>query len=138
MTDEYGPSNRGRWGTDDQRGTLSSSRRPSFWMLSHMFGRVRSSPLAARSAPTPPSSRPACDSAHGSAVDGRPTGYADDALVINSHSSTHLDTLSHQSLDGHMYNGSAVADVVSSFGAVRKSVDNVGATVTRGILLRAR
>jgi kynurenine formamidase len=68
-------------------------------------------------------------------MDGRPTGYADDLLALNTHSSTHLDALSHNFLNGMLYNGVAVADAVSSAGVTHHAVSNVGAIVTRGILL---
>jgi kynurenine formamidase len=63
------------------------------------------------------------------------TGFADDLLVLNSHSSTHLDGLGHGFLRGRMYNGASVDEHVTSFGVTANGISNVGGIVTRGVLL---
>lgn len=136
MSTDYGPSNWGRWGDDDQRGTLNfitpdvvaaalaSVRRGAVLTLGCAVG---------PEGPIFPGREPSTHVLR--SFDRRPTGYADDLLVMNSHSSTHLDALSHAFLDGLMYNNRAVAEFASPDGMTRNSVDQVGAVVTRGILL---
>lgn len=134
--EDYGPSNWGRWGADDQRGTLNLIT-PEVVLAATACARTgRVVPLGAmvgRDAPVFPGRDATVHIVR--YTDGRPTGYADDLLVVNTHSSTHLDALSHNFLDGMMYNGVPVGEAVSSTGVTRNSVSNVGAIVTRGILL---
>lgn len=136
VREDYGPGNWGRWGPDDQRGTLNLITPATVLdaLAQVRLGRVVT--LGCPVGPDAPIFRGRPGTQHlVRYFDGRPTGYADDALVLNSHSSTHLDALSHNFLDGHIYNGASVAEAISSFGATRNAIDNVGAIVTRGILL---
>jgi kynurenine formamidase len=134
--EDYGPSNWGRWGPDDERGTLNLIT-PEVVLAAvagPRTGRVINlGALVGRDGPVFPSRDATVHVVR--YMDGRPTGYADDLLAVNTHSSTHLDALSHNFLNGMMYNGVSVVDAISSAGATRNAVTNVGGIVTRGILL---
>lgn len=134
--EDYGPSNWGRWGAEDQRGTLNLITPEVVLAATACVRTGRVVPLGApvgRAGPVFPGRDATVHIVR--YLDGRPTGYADDLLAVNTHSSTHLDALSHNFLNGMMYNGVPVAEAVSSAGVTRNSVFQVGAIVTRGILL---
>lgn len=134
--EDYGPNNWGRWGPDDERGTLNliTDEVVRGAVACVRSGRaVTLGALVGRDGPVFPGRDRTVHVARYLA--GGLTGYADDLLALNTHSSTHLDALSHNFLDGKMYNGVPVAQAVSSAGVTRNAVSNVGAIVTRGILL---
>lgn len=136
MSTDYGPSNWGRWGDSDQRGTLNLIT-PEV-VLSAVLSVRRGQVLALGGVvgPTGNVFPGRSGSAHVMrSYNRRPTGFADDLLVMNSHSSSHIDALSHAFLGGFMYNGASVEEHVSPDGAARNSVDQIGAIVTRGVLL---
>jgi kynurenine formamidase len=134
--EDYGPSNWGRWGEDDERGTLNFIT-PAVTIEALSLARTGTVvSLGTEVGPTAPTFPGRAQTVHVVRYfDGRPTGYADDLLILNTHSGTHLDALSHNFLDGLMYNGLAVNETISSFGATRNAVSNVGGIVTRAILL---
>lgn len=136
MSNDYGPSNWGRWGESDQRGTLNFIT-PDV-VLSALLSVERGQVLTLGGSVGPGGN--VFPGREGSthvvrSYNRRPTGFADDLLVMNSHSSSHIDALSHTFLDGFMYNGKSVEEHVSPDGATRNSVDQIGAIVTRGVLL---
>lgn len=134
--EDYGPNNWGRWGEDDQRGTanLITGDVTRAALTLPRTGEVLT--LGTEVGPGSPVFPNRDRTVHiVRYMDGRPTGYADDQLILNTHSSTHLDALSHNFLNGTMYNGGTVAETVSSFGVTRNSVEHVGGLVTRGVLL---
>lgn len=62
-------------------------------------------------------------------------GYCEDYLTIRMHANaTHVDALGHVWRDSQMYNGFRSEHVVST-GMRRLGIENLGAVVTRGILL---
>jgi kynurenine formamidase len=69
---------------------------------------------------------------------GRPErggfGFADDWVAMPTHGVSHLDALSHVWESGLMYNGHP-ANSVTSKGAGRCGIENVGPLVTRGVLV---
>lgn len=134
--EDYGPSNWGRWGADDQCGTTNLIT-PEVTLAALSLPRTGEVlTLGVEVGPESPVFPNRDRTVHiVRYLDGRPTGYADDLLVLNTHSGTHLDGLSHNFLDGTMYNGASVAESVSSFGVTRNSIENVGGMITRGVLL---
>jgi kynurenine formamidase len=62
-------------------------------------------------------------------------GGSGDALMLHSHSGTHIDALCHYWYDNQMYNGFDAPENVTSFGATRNAIDNVPCLVGRGVLL---
>ena len=138
-------SNWGRWGAEDERGTLNFItpevvrraaglvRRGQVFSLGLPFGAEgpqigqggRVNPLHLMTA-----------------VDQRLPGeypdgfrYADDVMVMPLQCATQWDSLAHVHYDGKLYNGFPAA-TTSSAGAARNGIDKVGAgVVSRGVLL---
>ena len=137
-------SNWGRWGDEDQRGTLNlidlDGMRRGFSAVTD--GRVIDLAIPiGRGAPVWPDRAPPM---HFMTLDGgdylagvrSPGGLqaTDDYLVIACHGTTHIDAFAHVLTDGEMYNGYPLADV-RSYGAKRGGVDQMGSVVARGVLL---
>ncbi|WP_159663575.1 cyclase family protein [Streptomyces mexicanus] len=136
--------NWGRWGADDQRGTLNLIDRAS---LRRGLAAVETGEALSLSMPWQLKGPQ-----DGSGIPGRinpvrtmlgintPMGpdpaaaYSDDIVVMPLQAATHWDALSHVSWRGRMYNDVA-ADAVSVAGAARLAIDTFGPVVTRGILL---
>ncbi|WP_238008358.1 cyclase family protein [Dactylosporangium sp. AC04546] len=148
------PNNWGRWGSDDERGTLNLLT-PEVVLAalgSVRQGRVVSLALPIRGSTSSPArlgvphlpGRPLPQ--HFMSVDGgdyaagtRPIGpglcVCDDALVVSPHgTTTHLDALCHMWTGDKLYNGHA-ASRVRSYGATRCGIDKAGGIVTRGVFL---
>lgn len=136
--------NWGRWGSDDERGTLNlidqvSVRRGlssvqtgeavSLSMPLQLHGPQDGSGIPGRINPvrtmlginTPMGPDPAA-------------AYSDDIVVMPLQAATHWDALSHVSWRGRMYNDTP-AEAVSVAGASRLAIDAFGPLVTRGVLL---
>ncbi len=147
------PNNWGRFGPDDQRGTLNLLT-PAVVLdalRSATTGEVLSLAMPIRgatSSPAPQSvphlpGRPLPQ--HFMSVDGgdyaagaRPIGaglrVADDALVVTGHgTTTHMDALCHMWSGDELYNGHPAARV-RSYGATRCGIEHVGGVVARGVL----
>jgi kynurenine formamidase len=136
--------NWGRWGTDDQLGTLNllddaAVRRG---VACATTGRTFSLalPLSAegpqmgfiRGRRNPEHTMFMLHKAMGDEP-GAPA-WNDDAITMGTQSCTHWDGLAHASYGGHIYNGFA-ADSVTEAGASQCGIDLVGALVGRGVLL---
>jgi kynurenine formamidase len=142
-------NNWGRWGPDDQRGTLNFVtpdvvRRASALVQEGKtlslaiplsaegpqlgFVRGRTNPehrmIAVHELLGPPGSE--------TPVDG--VRFNDDAVSMGLQAATHWDGLAHVSYAGRMWNGTDPA-LVDEAGAARLSVDQVGPLVSRGVLL---
>lgn len=143
MTHE--PNNWGRFGPEDQRGTLNLlTGARVLAALSHaVTGQVVSLGMPiARDRPRL-SGRP--EPQHYMSIDGadfaagtRPVGaglrMADDTLIVSPHgTTTHLDALCHMWSGDHLYNGHPAAQV-HSYGARSCGIERVGGVVTRGVL----
>jgi kynurenine formamidase len=148
-------NNWGRWGTDDQRGTLNlldgEVVRAAAGNVAQ--GRIISLSLPIRGST---SSHAACNvphlpgrplPQHFMSIDGadylagaKPPGglsIADDALVISPHgTSTHMDALCHMWSGEHLYNGHP-SSRIRSYGAGRCGIEHVEGIATRGVLLDA-
>lgn len=131
------PSNWGRWGPDDQRGTVNLMT-PA--MVRDAAGLVRSGRVYSLAAPLSPdgpslpSRRPAW---HVVTTRRRPNGVdssADDMVMMHTHGTTHIDALCHQYVGDLLYNGHP-ASALTPFGAQRCGIDQVGPIVGRGVLL---
>src|SRR5262249_48513413 len=138
-------SNWGRWGADDERGTLNSItadvvqraaqlvRRGAVFSLGLSFG--AEGPQIGQGGRVNPLHLMI-------AVDQRlpadyPDGfrYADDVLIFPLQCATQWDSLAHVHYDGLLYNGFPAAST-SSAGAARNGIDKVGrGVVSRGVLL---
>jgi kynurenine formamidase len=137
-------SNWGRWGADDEIGTLNlvtpevtraardcirTGRALSLAMpLSEespqtglMHGRIN--PLRTMVAINVPMG-----------PDPSACRYSDDVVVMGVQAATHWDALSHVSFEGKLYNGFS-ADEIDASGARRCGIERIATLVTRGLLL---
>jgi kynurenine formamidase len=130
-------TNWGRWGAQDERGTLNLLT-PE--VVRHAAGLVKrgkvyslAMPLAADGPQWPTRHRTWKVTTFGVQPNGR--GSADDVVTMHSHSGTHMDALCHIWYDGQLYNGYSAPEHVTSNGATRNSIDRVPSIVGRGVLL---
>jgi kynurenine formamidase len=140
-------SNWGRWGADDQRGTLNlitpaTVRRG---VAAARAGRVFSLALPFDQ------TGPQWDNVHmperinpklkthavNVAFTGDPRDFttSDDSFCMGSQAVTHWDAISHVGYDGKLYNGVANDVVSADGGAALLGIEQFGPVVTRGILL---
>ncbi|CAM3357675.1 cyclase family protein [Kibdelosporangium persicum] len=139
------PSNWGRWGDDDELGTLNLITDEVRERAAREVRTGRSVSLAVPIQPAPVFSGPfAPQTAEESPVrqimayTGSPApAHADVMLFTNHHTlSTHLDALSHIVQDGQVYPGRPVGESVTMGGVVHGSTTAFAAgIVTRGVLL---
>lgn len=129
-------SNVGRWGPDDELGTLNyltpETRREALALIRECDVVPLGKPLAFSGGGFPPSAQ------HLMTVGSGPDVSAQDVMVLNPHGyeMTHLDAVGHSYFDGQVWNGRVARDVVSgaglAFGSVKAAA---GGIVTRGVLL---
>jgi kynurenine formamidase len=151
--DNWGHGNWGRWGADDERGTLNLLTPETVVAAARCVreGRVVSLAMPIRGATssaaptTVPHLRGRPLPQHFMSVDGgdyaagaRAVGaglkMADDALVVTPHgTTTHMDALCHMWSGDELYNGHP-AGRVRSYGAQRCGIDKAGPVVARGVL----
>ncbi|MEU4544167.1 cyclase family protein [Nonomuraea dietziae] len=147
------PNNWGRFGTDDQRGTLNlltpatvldaltSARTGQVLNLAMPIRGATSSPapttvphLRGRPLPQHFMSVDGGDYAAGARAIGAGLRMADDALIVTHHgTTTHMDALCHMWEGDRLYNGHP-ASRVRSYGAARCGIEQVGGVVARGVL----
>jgi len=129
--------NWGRWGQDDQIGTLNLITPDEIKNAAQLVktGRIYSlsMPLEAEG-PQFPGRHKTWQTTSLLNV-GEGIGFSDDVLIMSSHSGTHMDSLCHVWYDHQLYNGPDVREHVTSFGSSRNSIENVPAMVGRGVLL---
>jgi kynurenine formamidase len=137
--------NWGRWGPDDERGSLNlvdaaaiqrgtvAVRRGESISLGLPM-RSGQGPIAGMRSPMQHfMSRDGGDYAAG--LPEKPGyGYADDSIIVACHGTTHVDALSHVWRDGVMWNGYSAATVTSR-GAARCGIEAAGPIVTRGLFV---
>jgi kynurenine formamidase len=138
-------SNQGRWGDDDEIGTLNLitpeatlrgarcvKQGKSFSLalpLHHdgpQTGRIpnRINPLHTMVAINTPFTG---DRAH--------VCFSDDVITMGLQCATHWDALAHASYESRLYNGFPAATITAEVGATRCGIDKVKTVVTRGLLL---
>jgi kynurenine formamidase len=139
------PSNWGRWGDDDESGTLNliTEAVRARAAAEARSGRAVSQALPVR--PAPIISGPFAPARAEASPVQQLVAYtppalqatADVMVVTNHHPrSTHMDSLCHQAIDGLVYPGRPLADSVTSAGATHAATTAFASgVVTRGILL---
>jgi kynurenine formamidase len=140
-------SNWGRWGADDERGTLNLVTPEA---VLRGVAAVRTGRPFSLAIPfdvdgpqwdnvnMPLRTNPALNTyAVNVAFTGNTADFttSDDAFSMGSQAATHWDSLAHVGYDGLLYNGIADTVVTREGGAARLGVQNIGPVVTRGILL---
>lgn len=139
-------SNWGRWGADDQRGTLNlidaaavqrgaaCVRRGATFSLSipmHVTGPQTDGPGA------PGRLNPKLRMKYVNvSFTGDPADFTttDDIVEMSLQAATHVDALSHAGYEGLLYNG-VPASVITDEGATKLGIEHAGPIVTRGVLL---
>ncbi|MCX5398357.1 cyclase family protein [Streptomyces sp. NBC_00102] len=138
------PSNWGRWGADDELGTLNLITREARARGAAEARTGRAVSLAQPIRPAPfvsgpfaPTTREDSPVQHLMQYTGGAPATADMMLVTNHHvRSTHLDALGHQVVDGQVYPGRPLAESVTPTGVRHGSTAAFAAgIVTRGVLL---
>ncbi|GAA1913849.1 cyclase family protein [Streptantibioticus ferralitis] len=139
------PSNWGRWGEDDQRGTLNLITETARARGAAEVRTGRAVSLAVPIQPTPLISGPFAPSTEDASpvqqvmvYTGSPTMATADIMVVTNHHprSTHVDALGHQARGGQVYPGRALAESVTPAGVRHGSTTAfVSGVVTRGVLL---
>jgi kynurenine formamidase len=138
-------SNWGRWGDDDELGTLNLIDAAA---VQRGIDAVRTAdriPLAIRldaNGPQLGNIPGRINPLHtmvaiNTAYTGDPSDFccSDDLLTLGLQAGTHWDALSHVSYDGLLYNGHAAASVTAERGATRCGIHKVTSIVSRAILL---
>ena len=135
MTEQL--SNWGRWGDDDEIGTLNLLT-PD--LIKAAAGLIREGVVYSLTMPLDEEG-PLWPSRHKTwrttryENDPLGAGWADDVVVMHSHAGTHLDVLCHVWYENQLYNGHKVSEHVGSDGSMRNSVEKVPFIVSRGVLL---
>lgn len=137
-------SNRGRWGSDDRRGTLNlideaavlrgvaSARKGRTFSLAIPFGPDGPQTGAIPGRDNPSREMIAVNVAYTGDRDGFCT--SDDRVTMGVQAATHFDALAHVGYSGELYNG--VADsIVTDAGAGELGIDAFGPVASRGVLL---
>lgn len=137
-------SNRGRWGPDDQRGTLNLIDAAAVRRGAAAVRQGRPLSLAIpfdadgpQTGGIPGRDNPALEMiAVNIAYTGDADGFctSDDRFSMGVQAATHWDALSHVGYSHELYNGTPDT-VVSAAGAARLGIDAFGAVATRGVLL---
>ncbi len=130
-------SNWGRWGAEDMLGTLNLMTPEG---IINAAGLVKSGKAYSLSVPLENEGPQWPDRQKLWKItqfENDPTsmGWSDDAVIMPSHSGTHMDALSHCWYKGKMYNGFDAVEHVTSDGVTRNSIDNVPFIIGRGVLL---
>lgn len=139
------PSNRGRWGDDDEHGTLNliTEEARARGAAEARTGRAVSLALPIRptpliSGPFAPSTQDASPVQQVMVYTGSPAMATAEVMVVTNHHprSTHLDALAHIPRDGQVYPGRPLGESVTPAGATHASTTSYASgIVTRGVLL---
>lgn len=136
-------SNTGRWGADDERGTLNlidaaavlrgvaAARQGRTFSLAIPFDEDGPQTGAVPGRENPRRSMLSVNAPY----TGDPADFCanDDAVAMGVQAATHWDALAHVSYEGRLYNG-IDASVVDERGAGRLGIENFGPVVSRGVL----
>ena len=137
-------SNRGRWGDDDQRGTLNfitpeavrrgvaTVRRGETFSLAIPFDENGPQTGAIPGRINPRRTMTSVNAA----FTGDPSDFttSDDVFEMGAQAATHWDALAHAGYEGLLYNDTPDT-VVTDAGAARLGIEQYGPIVTRGVLL---
>jgi kynurenine formamidase len=137
-------SNWGRWGPDDQRGTLNlidadatrrgaaAVRRGVTFSLSIPMdgGGPQTGRILGRKNPE----LTVLQASYAFTGDLGDFATSDDQVTTGTQSATHWDALSHAGYDGLLYNGVPADAVTMEAGATRLGIEHFGPVVTRGLL----
>jgi kynurenine formamidase len=136
-------SNAGRWGVDDQRGTLNliDAAAVSRGVAAARQGRAFSLAIPFDEDGPQTGGIPGRDNprrtmvAVNASYTGDPSDFttSDDAVTMGVQAATHWDALAHVGYDGRLYNGTP-AGVVDERGAHRLGIEAFGPVVSRGVL----
>lgn len=136
-------SNTGRWGTDDQRGTLNLIDQAAVLRGVTAARQGRPFSLAIpfdedgpQTGGIPGRVNPRREMVMvNTSFTGDPADFctSDDKVTMGVQAATHWDALAHVSYEGRLYNG-ASADSVDEQGASRMGIDAFGPVVSRGVL----
>ena len=137
-----GPTNWGRWGPDDERGTanlltpetvLAACAAPRSGRVYNLGIELKpGAPFAGRR--MSPVHLMSSDGGDYAALGRDDWGTADDYLFLASGGTTHVDALSHVWSGGTLYNGFDFREVRSS-GAARCGIEKTGGLVARALLI---
>jgi kynurenine formamidase len=136
-------NNWGRWGADDERGTLNlitddvvrrglaCARTGARFLLA-----IPLSEEGPQSGAVPGRTNPArkMTAIHKPLIDPSGHSYSDDVVSMGLQAGTHWDSLVHVTYDGRLWNG-LDPSVVSESGAARAGIDKAGVIAGRGVLL---
>src|SRR5262245_22967074 len=142
------PDNWGRWGTDDQRGTLNLvtpdtvlaatqvCRTGKVYSLALPVQRRGVPTIAYRGSPQRLSLSSPTDTERFARF-GAPEGLGanEDVLILASHGITHMDALSHVYFEGKMYNGFGAEEFTTEAGARHLDVAQTASFAGRAVLL---
>lgn len=131
-------SNWGKWGSEDQRGTLNYVTPEKVARAASLVQTGRVYPLAISldgKGPLWPTRHKNWHVAEYYNLEGEGQGGSEDILMIHTHGSTHVDALCHIFRDGTMYNGYPAKDFINSTGTRKNGIENIGGIATRGVLL---
>lgn len=127
-----------RWGKDDELGTFNLITPELVKVAAGLVktGTVYSLsvPLEAEGPRWPTRPKPWRVTLHMSEKEHGPAGSGD-ALVIHTHTGTHVDALCHFWYDDQLYNGFIASESINSAGAHRGSIDRLPHIVGRAVLL---
>lgn len=137
-------SNWGRWGQDDQRGTLNLidaaavrrgagavHRGVSFSLSIPMdLDGPQTGRILGRKNPT----LTMLQASYAFSGDARDFATSDDEVVTGTQSATHWDALSHAGYEGLLYNGIAADAVTMESGASKLGIEHFGPVLSRGLL----
>ena len=137
-------SNRGRWGADDQRGTLNlidadairrgaaAVRQGKAFSLAIPFDADGPQTGGIPGRDNPSHEMIAVNVGYTGDVDGFTT--SDDRMSMGVQAATHWDALSHVGYSGELYNGTPDT-VITEAGASRLGIEHFGPVASRGLLL---
>lgn len=136
-------NNWGRWGPEDERGTLNFITPAAIREAARLVKDGRTIPLGyplSEDGPQLGFVKGRTNPERTMVALGEPLGdpdgvrFNDDAVSMGLQAATHWDALAHVSYGGRLYNGFDPS-VVSEAGAARLGADKLGPIVTRGLLL---
>lgn len=131
--------NWGRWGADDERGTLNllTPERVAAALARPRIGRTfgLGTPIGKRGIVSPSRN----STWHVTTTVEDPSspgdGRAEDVVAFHTHAHTHIDGLAHSWFDGKIYNGFPADRAVGRGGSNLAGVDKYGAIIGTGLLL---